>query len=83
MIFFSNWIFFLSQTPLDHFHPLHRLLDINQAIAGDSKNFGKTLRFFFKLKSNLKKETHLSKMTILFQMIKKVAGTFTNSLVML
>ena len=30
MIFFSNWIFFLPQTPLDHFHPLHRLLDILQ-----------------------------------------------------
>ena len=48
-----------------------------------TKKFGKTLHPFFPVKSNLKRESHLLKMKISFQTIKKLLKPPTNSLVTL
>ena len=50
--------------------------NIDVQLVRDNKKFGKTLRPLFQIKSNLKRDSHLLKMRISFQMIKKIAETF-------
>ena len=57
--------------------------NIGVQLVRDNKKFGKTLRPFFQIKSNLKRDSHLLKMRISFQMIKKLLKPSTNSLVKL
>ena len=46
--------------------------NLNVKLARDNKKFGKMLRPFFPIKSNLKRESYLLKMKIQFQTIKKL-----------
>ena len=57
--------------------------NLNVKLVRDNKKFWKKLRPFFPIKSNLKRESHLLKMKISFQTIKKLLKPSTNSLVTL
>ena len=90
IFFFSIWVFFhehsrftgqqgkgegIYLTPLYHFHPLHRHLDISRAIAAESSPF-KTFCMETRL-HNILKTTNTAKFikTILESTYKVVLGT--------